>query len=259
MNRPRDHVHFISLLTVLVAVLLGAVRVDAQSVLNFPRVLSSETVFTGVAIGNPTSGEATVTLTAYGADGTLAEGGENPTTVTIAAGGQLARQHRELFGDGEFNGWVQATSGTAGLTGFFLNANPALTDLDGALAGESGGELILPFIAGMAPSLTEVTVVNPGQETATVTLEVFGVDGVSLGTATLELEAKALVRDQPAHNRRNPGGRHDPQQRCRGRRQRQPGIGRAVLRTEPDLGSRRIPLCDRRGQPNHPADRQVDR
>lgn len=71
MNRPRVHVQSICLLTVLVAVLMGAVRVEAQSVLNFPRVLSSEPVFTGLAIGNPTLGEATVTMTleVFGVDG----------------------------------------------------------------------------------------------------------------------------------------------------------------------------------------------
>ena len=120
---------------------------SAQSILNFPRVISSDQVFTGIAVGNPTPNMVTVTFTAFVADGSLVAGGgvENPTTKMIAAGGQLARQYSELFGSADFNGWVQATSASGGLTGFFLNANPA-TDGPGRSAGAVGrGQVRVAF------------------------------------------------------------------------------------------------------------------
>src|SRR5262245_26529584 len=119
----------------LIGVLLAtAIPGVAQSVLTFPRVISDPNIFSGIAVGNPTSAEVSVTFTAFQPDGTLAAGGfRNPATLTIPAGGQLARQFAEIFGGtAAFNGWVQATSSATGLTGFFLNGNNALTDLDGA-------------------------------------------------------------------------------------------------------------------------------
>ena len=169
------------LLAVFLATALLPSALSAQSILNFPRVISSDQVFTGLAVGNPTPGAVTVTFTAYGADGILVTGGgvENSTTKMIAAGGQLARQYSELFGSADFNGWVQATSVSRGLTGFFLNANPAVTDLDGAVALAAAVDFVLPFAAEDATEKTELTVVNPGDETA---------------TATLTLPAKTLTR-----------------------------------------------------------------
>ena len=169
---------------------------SAQSILNFPRVISSDQVFTGIAVGNPTPNMVPVTFTAYGANGSLVAGVgvANPTTKMIAAGGQLALQHSELFGSTDFNGWVQATSVSGGLTGFFLNANPALTDLDGALALAPGLEFVLPFAAEDATQKTELPVVNPGNETATATLTLYGSDGSVLGTGTVTLPAKTLTR-----------------------------------------------------------------
>ena len=134
-----------ALLHLVTAVLLLSVPVSAQTILNFSRVVSGSYVFTDLAVGNPTAGA--VTFTAYGSDGSLLNGAgvENPLTVEVAAGGQLLRMDSELFGAADFNDWVQAASATSGLTGFFLNANPAVTDLDGALALSAEVEYVLPF------------------------------------------------------------------------------------------------------------------
>ena len=186
----------IVLLHLFAVTLLLSKPLFAQTILNFPRVVSSPDVFTGIAVVNPTGGAATVTFTAYESDGTLVTGTgvENPVTVVLVAGGQLARQYSELIGTADFNGWMQATSAASGLTGFFLNANPAVTDLDGALALEGGVEFVLPFAVGDGTAQTELTVVNVGEEAATATLTLYGLDGVTLGSAAVELEAKALTR-----------------------------------------------------------------
>ncbi|HEY2382741.1 MAG TPA: hypothetical protein VGK48_16320, partial [Terriglobia bacterium] len=137
---------------VVLIFLLGLVQVFgvnafAQTVLNFPRVISNSTLFSGLAVGNPTASNASVTFTAFLPDGTLyaPAGGQNPATLQIPAGGQAAKVFSDLFGSGTFNGWIQATSSTAGLTGFFLNGNTALTDLDGAGAITPAAQFTLPF------------------------------------------------------------------------------------------------------------------
>ena len=183
------------LVVLLVAVALPS-ALSAQTVLNFSRVISSDQIFTGLAVGNPTPQPVTVTFTAYNADGTMvaAVGVENPTSRLIAAGGQLARQYSELFGAADFNGWVQATSASTGLTGFFLNANPAVTDLDGAVALDAAVRFVLPFAAEDETTKTELTVINPGSETATATLTLYASDGTQVGSESINLSAKALVR-----------------------------------------------------------------
>ena len=126
--------------------------VYGQTVLQFPRVISNSSGFTGLAVGNPTVVEASVTYTAFQPDGTpfAGSGITNPVTLTIPAGGQVAKLFGEIFGTRDFNGWVQAVSGTPGLTGFFLNGNWALTDLDGAGAINATAEFVLPFENGRA-------------------------------------------------------------------------------------------------------------
>src|SRR5690348_16818594 len=112
-----------------------AAPLSAQSVLTFPRVIADTGLFTGIAVSNPTTTSVAVTFTAYQANGTLVTGTgvKNPVVLNVPAGGQVAKQYQEIFGgSAAFNGWVQATSNTSGLTGFFLNGNSALTDLDGA-------------------------------------------------------------------------------------------------------------------------------
>ena len=59
----------------------------AQTVLDFPRVISNATFFTGLAVGNPTTLEVSVTFTAYESDGRLlaGEGIQNPSSRKNAA------------------------------------------------------------------------------------------------------------------------------------------------------------------------------
>ena len=52
----------------------------------------------------------------------------------------------------------------------------------------------MPFAAEDATEKTELTVVNPGDETATATLTLHGSDGSVLGTGTVTLPAKTLTR-----------------------------------------------------------------
>src|SRR5262245_59896299 len=110
----------------LLAILLSTPSLArAASSLNFPKLAFESDTYVGVAIANPTSQEAAVTLTAYDATGRpLAGAGfTNPAQVTINGGHQIAKLTAELFGGSlaaSTIGWVQATSPTDNLTGFFL-------------------------------------------------------------------------------------------------------------------------------------------
>ncbi|HLH29934.1 MAG TPA: IPT/TIG domain-containing protein, partial [Terriglobia bacterium] len=180
-----------------VVLLTAAANSFGQSVLNFPRVISTPQSFTGLAISNPTSAEASITFTAFQPDGTLftSAGGQNPLTVTIPAGGQYAHLATEIFsGSGTFNGWIQATSSTTGLVGFFLNANNTITDLDGAGAGIASAEFTLPLASEDGQSKTELTIVNPNSETSAVNLTLYAVDGSVLATKDLTIAGRGLIR-----------------------------------------------------------------
>ena len=169
----------------------------AQSVLHFPRVITSDGVFTGLAISNPTPSSVTVTFTALNPDGSLVteSGVENPVSIAIPAGGQYTRIYPEIFGtDTPFNGWVEAASATSGLTGFFLNGNSALTDLDGAAVAEPLTEFLFPLVSEDGIGATELSLVNPSPELANASATLFARDGSTLGSASLVVPSRGLLR-----------------------------------------------------------------
>src|SRR5262245_18966758 len=118
----------------------------SQSTLNFPKFFSAvELPVTGFAVVNPGPSVATVTFTLYAANGQVV----STSPQTVPAAGQKARSGTEIFttsiGTG---GWVQATSSTTGLQGFWLNYNGALTFLDGAETASTATDQIVPLVAG---------------------------------------------------------------------------------------------------------------
>jgi YVTN family beta-propeller protein len=166
-----------------------------QSVLQFPRVIATGEIYTGLAVGNPTGTEVTVTFLAFQPDGTaLAGGARNPATVTIPPAGQYAGLFPEIFGVPTFNGWVQASSVTSGLTGFLVSGNTRLTDLNGAGSVAPGVDMILPLAVEDTAARTEVTIVNVNAESAAVSLTLYADDGSVLVTRNISLPARGLVR-----------------------------------------------------------------
>jgi YVTN family beta-propeller protein len=186
----------ITLIFLLGLVQALAAPVYGQTVINFPRIISNSSLFSGLAVGNPTKTDAAVTFTAYLPDGTLLSpsGAQNPTTLQIPAGGQAAKVFTDIFGAGNFNGWVQATSSTTGLTGFFLNGNNVLTDLDGAGAVAPIAQFVLPFASEDSAAQTEITIVNVNADAAAPTLTLYGFDGSVIATKTLTLPPHGLLR-----------------------------------------------------------------
>ena len=159
----------------------------AQSTLNFPRVLQQgEFSSTGFALINPEPSPASVTFTLLGADGSS----QATATLPIPARGQLARLGRELFPAATGSGWVQATSASSGLQGFWFSGDLA-TYADGAEAAASSNDVVLPLIG---PD-TDIHIANTGSTDATVLLNLLGTDGFLLAESyPQKIPAKGFLR-----------------------------------------------------------------
>jgi hypothetical protein len=159
---------FIALTTILVLPLLA----HGQSTLDFPRVIQpSELPGTGFAIVNPGGSPAAVTFTLYKSDGSV----EKTSNQTIRARGQFARAGQELFPGAGAAGWVQVTSDTTGLQGFWVGGDFS-TFTDGAAAAASSVELVLPLVSPQS----EIHIANTGVDDVTVLIEIYGEDGLEL-------------------------------------------------------------------------------
>ena len=89
-----------AVLALLCLLLWSSQQLYGQSVLDFPSIISSKDVFTGIAITNPSSRQVSVTFTAYLPDGRRLSGDgiRNPVTVSLPPASQHARLFGEIFG-----------------------------------------------------------------------------------------------------------------------------------------------------------------
>ncbi len=146
-----------------------------QSTLSFPRLFSiSDLAATGFAIVNPGNVQATATFILRAETGSTI----GTTTQTIEAGGQFARLGSELFPSATVAGWVQLTSDTSGLQGFWIGGD-FVTFTDGAEAAPSASSLMFPLVA---PN-TEINVANTAATTATVTISLRQADGAQMASS----------------------------------------------------------------------------
>ncbi|MCH8820586.1 MAG: hypothetical protein IIB03_09755, partial [Acidobacteria bacterium] len=180
----------------LFTLIVTAGNLLAESILNFPRLSSEENTFTGVAIVNPSAQDALVTFTAYGEDGELLTGINNPVPLMVPAKSQLAQLTSEIFGSGldpATVGWFQATSSVDDLTGFFLFLDGSLTLLDGADLPVSAVKIIFNKIRIDAGHQTEINLINPGDDPADLELQIIEGDSPAV-VEELILPAKGVVR-----------------------------------------------------------------
>src|SRR5262245_39130793 len=107
-----------ALLVAAIVILFLSCPANAPSNLTFARIMDpADFPLTGYAVVNPTASQATVTFTLYDATGTV----KGVSTLSVAAGGQLAKVGSELFPGAAVTGWVQAASATSNLRGFWLS------------------------------------------------------------------------------------------------------------------------------------------
>jgi hypothetical protein len=160
-----------AILAVIAAISLPALS-HGQSTLSFPRVMRPQDFSTtGFAIVNPGPANASVTFTLFDAGGVS----RGTTSQTITARGQLARLAIELFPGATTTGWVQATSASSGLQGFWF-AGDFSSFGDGAEAAPSSTELVLPLIN---PG-SEIDITNTGTSDVTLLLNLLGTDGFDI-------------------------------------------------------------------------------
>src|SRR5436190_9318129 len=121
----------------VVAVLAQAAAAQSvQSVLNFTGTAPGDAGPSSIAITNPTSNFADVQFTLYNGDGTPAPAPVNPVSYRVAPKAQIAKKPDEIFGPHR-SGWIQATSLTSGLEGFYF-VGDSKNALEGAEAPLTG-------------------------------------------------------------------------------------------------------------------------
>ena len=156
---------------ILLSLLLLALPIVgfSQSTLNFPRLYEvADLSLTGLAIVNPSSTAAAVTFTFYN---------ESGSAIATTAASVPARQSYvklavpEVFASVPTRGWLQVTSTTTGLQGFWLGGDFTNT-MDGAEASPAGQEFIFP----LATATTELSLVNLTSSANTLTMRIYGAD-----------------------------------------------------------------------------------
>ena len=171
---------------------------QAASTLSFPRVSFEADTLTGIAIVNPLSEDALVTLTAYGDDGQPLADINNPVQVTIPAQQQFSRLTSELFGvglDPDTVAWFQATSPVDGLTGFFLFLDIPLPSsfFDGADLPVPATSIVFTQVSVESGNATELNIVNPGTAIANLKLELMRPGSLPI-SKSLSLPVHGVVR-----------------------------------------------------------------
>ncbi len=172
----------------VIAFLLSSPLAAADLV--FPRLDIQAGRLTGFALVNPAPEDAEVTLTAFDLNG----GQLAQTQLTLPAGTQVARLDSELFPllpEGT-RGWVRADSDIDQLTGFFLFLDEGLSEFDGADLPVRSRSLVFNQVRSGAGFSTEITLLNPGQQTLEAALTL--VAGETALTATVQLPARGGVR-----------------------------------------------------------------
>jgi hypothetical protein len=123
------------LTTVLLFVVACSMPLQAGTRLIYPRVTFESAQFCGIAVVNPGTAEAEISLKAYRPDGSAYSGAgvTNPAVVKLGGGQQFSRLASEIFNlpaSGAVGGetlWVELTSAAEGLTGFFLEGDKSLS------------------------------------------------------------------------------------------------------------------------------------
>jgi len=148
-----------------------------NSVLNFAKATVSDRSNAGFMVTNPTTNYADVQFTYYGVDGNpISSGLINPIRHRLAPKGHLSMRASDLFAGLRADGWVQVTSATAGITGFYLSGD-FTTTLDGAESAVPLLDQVVPVIRDDATSKTELDIVNPGSTTSVVAVTLFNARG----------------------------------------------------------------------------------
>ena len=178
-------------------IFLTAVKFNADAIvlmrdttrLFIPQVVSNQDFFTGIALTNNSAESTTLVSQVLGTSGrpvrddpnTEGPDFEAPEDITLESGQQVAFTARELVNAVEgssLRGWLDLASDQPEIAGFFMIGDTQLRRLDGAQGSSvTSNEWILPEVRVSGGFRTEITIVNPTAETATVSISLINSDG----------------------------------------------------------------------------------
>jgi K319-like protein/parallel beta helix pectate lyase-like protein/uncharacterized protein DUF1565 len=180
----------------VLTILLAVIPVAAQSrTLYLPALRPAGPEEINIALVNPTSDDATVTLTARAYDGGVIAGTgvTNPVTVVLPEG-QISRRASDIFGSGIYNqsGWVEVSSSLPAVKAFALVFNGALSSLEGSqFARGPSNRIVFPKVTGSAESPTRLSLVNTAATAVQITMTVYENSGNVAGTWSSQLPARS--------------------------------------------------------------------
>lgn len=155
--------------------------------LDFPETDNTSQAAAAFAMANPSTADALVYMSLYGADGKLVDDPdlENPVAMTIAAGRQIAFFIADVFGEGvnAYQTWMRTVSLNPSIQGFSLIASAApAAYLDGTAAQVSAWpDQILPTADHLAAGVDiSYSIVNPSAESARIAVTCLGQAGQAL-------------------------------------------------------------------------------
>jgi hypothetical protein len=137
---------------------------------------------TGIAVSNRNSETTLLSFTAFDSAGDMivSPGIENPKTLALYPGKQLARLDTEIFGDAisqnSSSGYIRLDSTNASINGFFLMLDAKISLMDG------GNFSLTPltdfvFTEVEANGDTKINLVNSNPDDASVRIDLISADG----------------------------------------------------------------------------------
>ncbi len=192
----------------IVVLFTPAVPGLADTRLVFPRIVFQNGLFSGIAISNPTSTSATIKLTAYDTNGNkLSVAGTRPdfTPPAISSGGQYLALAGQVFDPNSVLAsatakyyWVEVTSTTTGLVGFYIEGDGNFTYQYGGDLGTLGTDLYLPAVENAGTTITEISLLNADTSgsggSANVTVDFIKADGTSFTSRSLVINQGASLQ-----------------------------------------------------------------
>ena len=157
--------------------------------------------FTGIAVVNTRdAGPASLLVTAFDKQGSEISGLNitNPVAVTLERANQLAIVDTQVWGSALTGtkpvGWFKVESTALGIVGFFLSFNGSLSVLDGADAFSTTSTSFV-FTEIEDQGFTQLHVVNPNIEPASLTFDLLSSDGTTRISVSRTLNGNGAVAE----------------------------------------------------------------
>ena len=156
--------------------------------------------YTGIAVANLDSVDATIRMTAFDKNGAQLSGSNitNPATRTLTKGTQLPIVDTQVFGPGlpagNPVGWFKLESTVSKIVGFFLMFNGSLTFLDGA---DVSSKTVTPFVFSeiQDPGFTQIHIANPNSQSATLNFDLVMSNGTTRASVARTVSANGAVAE----------------------------------------------------------------